>query len=397
MKKAGKLPGTKLKSRSPLLTQLAESQERLSAALACAQIGVFDWDITTNRVIYIQPRADTINEPLVLREIDASHWLATTHPDDIARARGAVDQAVRGETDGFSMRYRALRVGAIPDDWIIVHSRGRVHTRDATGRATRILGVFEDVTHLAAREELDRQRDAHLTRATQLAALSELASSMAHEINQPLAALGSYLQAGVRMVRREQMSHLEILALLQRCDRQANRLAGIVRRLKDLNRDRQGVEESFDLIACLHEVIAMLDREIKDRGIRVKKNMCARTLSLRGDRMQIEQVLYNLVRNAVDALQHYGGGRCEITASVQRTAKRVRIRIADNGPGIPQNIQGRLFEPFFTTKPSGTGLGLSISRSIIEAHRGRITLDTRTKRGAAFVIELPVTPKRVRS
>ncbi|HMO51188.1 MAG TPA: ATP-binding protein [Kiritimatiellia bacterium] len=388
------LPGTPVKTSGPLLKQLEESQERLSAALSCARIGVFDWNITTNRVIYMSHRAMTPDERIAIQEVDASHWLATTHPEDIARARGAVDRAVRGESDGFSMRYRALREGAKPGEWIVVHSRGRVHARDNNGRATRILGIFEDITHLAAREEQDRQRDARLTRATQIAALGELASSLAHEINQPLATLSAYLQAGVQTARRKNISRPELITMLQRCEQQAQRAGEIVSRLKNLYRDRQLAEENVDLPGCVNEVFSLLNREIEEHRIRVKKCFCAGKLSLRGDRLQIEQVLYNLVRNALDALHYYGNGRCEITVTVQRRTGRIRIRIADNGPGIPENIRSRLFEPFFTTKPTGTGLGLSISRTIIEAHRGRIVVDARVRRGAAFMIELPAGDRK---
>jgi two-component system sensor kinase FixL len=393
MKRLGKLPGTRLKSRSPLLKQLEESQERLCAALECAEIGIFDWDIRNNRVIFVSPHSAIIGQQLVMREVDASHWLATTHPDDIARARGAVDQAVRGETDGFAMRYRAWPTGGKPGDWLVLHSRGRVHARDKAGRATRILGIFEDITAIAAREERDRQRDAHLTRATQIAALSELATSLAHEINQPLAALTAYLQAGVRTIRGKTTRPADLAAILQRSELQARRVGEIVRRLKDLYRYRQPADEVFDLVACLDEVFTLLRRELETHRIRVKRVIRFKKLSISGDRVQIEQVLYNLARNAVDALQHYGNGRSEIAVTVQRRAHRIRIRVADNGPGIPENIRARLYEPFFTTKPTGTGLGLSISRSIIEAHRGRIVLDARAKQGAAFIIELPAGKK----
>lgn len=387
------LPGKRLAPRSPLLQQLKESQERLRAALECGNIGVFDWNTQTNRVIYIAPRMAMRDQALGAQEVDASHWLATTHPDDIARARGEVERAVCGETDGFSMRYRVKGPADGGPAWLVVHSRGKVRERDASGRAIRILGIFEEITHVAAREEADRVRDAQLARATQVAALGELALSLAHEINQPLATLTAYLQASTRSVRQKSITKAELAAVLQRSERQAQRVADIVRRLRMLYRDRQVTEESFDLLVTLQDVLHLLRHEIDTLNIQVKASCRFKKLVITGDRIQIEQVLYNIMRNAVDALQHYGRGHATLTYSIQRTGGRILIRIANNGPGIPANILNRMFEPFFTTKPKGTGLGLSISRSIIEAHRGSLTLDTTLKQGAAFVIDLPARRK----
>ena len=389
---AAKRPSAKQSS----LEQWKESHERLRFALGCANIGVFDWNVSTNRVVFIRPGTAMSDHPLAAQEVDAAHWLATTHPDDIARARGEVDRAITGEIDGFAMRYRMLADPAQINEWTVVQSRGKVWRRDARGRAIRILGVFEVVTHLAAREELDRQRDAQLTRATQIASLGELASSLAHEINQPLATLAAYLQASARALKKSGSGKTELLATLRKCERQSQRVAEIVRRLRGLYREQRVASEPCDLVACAHEVFHLLRREIEENGVRVAFSCPHKKLVVSADRLQIEQVLYNVVRNAVDALRHYGSGQASVSLSIRRTANRVRIRISDNGPGIPANIRHRMFEPFFTTKPNGTGLGLCISRSIVEAHRGRLDIDPRTKRGSAFVVELPAhrSPKK---
>ena len=379
----------RLSTKQSMLEQWKESQERLRIALGCANIGVFDWNVATNRVVFIRPTAALQDDILATREVDAAHWMATTHPDDIARARGEVDRAVNGETDGFAIRYRMLADPAKSNEWTVLQSRGQVQRRDARGRALRILGVFEVVTHLAAREELDRQRDAQLTRATQIAALGELASSLAHEINQPLATLAAYLQASARALKKSDSGNTELLATLRKCERQSQRVAEIVRRLRGLYSEKRVANEPCDLVACAHEVFHLLRREIEENNVRVSLACPHKKLVVFADRLQIEQVLYNVVRNAVDALRHYGSGRGSVSLSIRRTARRVRVRISDNGPGIPANIRHRMFEPFFTTKPNGTGLGLSISRSIVEAHRGRLDLDPKTKRGSAFIIELP--------
>lgn len=389
------LPGKPLKPESDLFRQLRESQDRLRMALEGANIGVFDWDVARGRVIYLHPQSIGESGGLLEQEVADSHWFETSHPEDIPSARDRVDRAIRGETDGFSMQYRMRRSDSPAGEWAVLHSRGRVLERDPSGRATRVLGVYEDITTLVAREEHDRQRDEHLARSTRIASLSELASSLAHEINQPLATLTTYLQTGLRALKAQALSTADLLEILQHSERQAETVAEIVKRLRTLYRSGQSVEEIFDLSGCFAEVFPLLDREIKELHIRVETLSTFKRGWMRGDRLQIQQVFYNLIRNAVDALQDRGRGAGRIRVSLKRQAKRFIVTIEDNGPGIPESVRDRLFEPFFTTKAKGTGLGLSISRTILEAHRGRIMLDPSTRTGTRFILDLPASPRPV--
>jgi PAS domain S-box-containing protein len=370
---------------------LEASEKRLMVALESVGLGVFDWDLPSGRVLYVDPgQPRTGGETLGYRETDARGWAATTHPDDVAAAERAVAQALSGEAEGFVFVSRRQFEYYRANEVRHVESRGRVLERDAEGRALRVVGTFEDVTDVVRREQVDREKQAALDHATRVASLGVLASSLAHEVNQPLAALSGYVQAAARLLDAGPARHDEARAALSRSVELAEKAAEIIKRSRRLARRVPPLRERVDLGAVLADVSALLAREAGAAGVELQPSPRGTGPFLVGDRVQIEQVLTNLVRNGIEAAQAAPAGRRRVAASARQIGPRVEIAVSDTGPGVPPDVAARIFEPFFTTKAGGTGLGLVIAETIAEAHGGRIRLERTGAEGTSFVVTLPV-------
>ncbi len=370
--------------------ELEASEKRLMVTLESVGIGIFDWDVPSGRVLYVDPGQPRTGETLGYRETDARGWTATTHPDDVPVAQEAVARALSGEAEGFVFVSRRQLEYYRSNEVRHVESRGRVVARDAEGRALRVVGTFEDVTDVVRREEADREKQAALDHATRVASLGVLASSLAHEVNQPLAALSGYVQAAARLLDAGPERHAEARAALRRSVELAEKAAEIVKRSRRLARRVPPLRERIDVGAVLADVSTLLAREAGAAGVELRVNSGGAGPFLIGDRVQIEQVLTNLVRNGIEAAQSSPAGRRSVGASARQIGQRVEISVSDTGPGVLPDVEARIFEPFFTTKAGGTGLGLVIAETIAEAHGGRIRLERTGAEGTSFVVTLPI-------
>lgn len=377
--------------------RLRASEQRLLVALESAGVGIFDWDVPSGRVLYVSPYTPYGTGEVPYREVDAGQWGATTAPDDVPRAQAETERALSGATDRFSHVVRRRLPPHREDEWFFMHSQGRVVARDQSGRATRVMGTFEDVTDRVRAEQVEREREAAHAREARAASLDVLASSLAHEVNQPLAALSGYAQAAARLLERGPAGHREAEEAMRRCVELSERAAEIVRRLRRLLRRAPPEREQVDVEQVLVEVKALMDRQARAAGVEVEVEAQDPLPLLVGDRVQVEQVLVNLVSNAVEAFNETSQRPRTVTVRARQVGETVEIAVADNGPGFAAGADGRLFEPFFTTKATGTGLGLPISRSIAEAHGGRIRVDRSGPGGATLVLVLPLHSEEVDS
>ena len=232
-----------------------------------------------------------------------------------------------------------------------------------------------------------REKQATLDRSLRLAAASELASALAHELNQPLSAMTAYLRACQLMVERGRTAEGELGATMNKAVAEAGRAASVVRRLRDFFRSGSVQLEAIAPAVLIEDACAALRERAQRHGVTLEAS--ARNLpDVRVDRVQIEAVLANLLGNAIDALKHRAGAR-EVRVDASRDERGfVRIAVADNGPGVDPEIARSLFDPFVTTKPKGMGLGLAISRSIVDAHGGKLWHETRD-RGSVFCFTVP--------
>ncbi|HEX6136781.1 MAG TPA: MASE1 domain-containing protein [Casimicrobiaceae bacterium] len=243
------------------------------------------------------------------------------------------------------------------------------------------------VSERRAFERQLRDKQAKLDRSLRLAAASELASALAHELNQPLSAIGAYLRACQLMLARPGRDERELATTMDKVVAEANRAGSVVRRLRDFFRSGSAQIEAVAPAVLIDEACATIRERATRHGIALEHPAEAMPAVL-VDRVQIEAVLHNLLANAVDALKGKADGRIVRVVAARDAPGFVRIAVEDNGPGIASDIAASLFDPFITTKPKGMGLGLAISRSIVDAHGGRLWHEPRNP-GSAFCFTIP--------
>jgi two-component system sensor kinase FixL len=261
---------------------------------------------------------------------------------------------------------------------------------DARGRVTEVLWSGDDVTESHLAEQELREARQRMTQVSRLATLGEMASGIAHELNQPLAAIANFAQAGTRLLSPPRPDLQDIREALTQIAEQALRAGDIVNRLRSLARHRSLKLEIGELNEAIREIEPLTHADVRASGVRLSLELDPQLPRVELDRIQVQHLLLNLLRNSIDALQSAPTGQREIT--IRTTGQddgQVQLSVADNGPGVSESIRERLFMPFATTKEHGTGLGLVISRAIVEAHRGRLDYETNRPHGARFVIRLP--------
>lgn len=267
-----------------------------------------------------------------------------------------------------------------------------VQARDITwvDRARAHLVVMNDVTAQRTAEDLQRQHVEAMHRTGRIVALTEATTTVAHELNQPLAAIVGYNAACLRLLEGAPGELGEIREAMEKCRAQAVRAGEILKRLRELTQRRAPAFEPCDVNDVVRKSLAWLERDLERAGVSVGLELDRRIPTVEADRVLIEQVLLNLVQNAVDAMRDCPSSRRHLTVSSSPAADgTVCVTVADRGHGIPPDVSERLYSPFFTTKRAGLGLGLSICRSIVEMHRGRLTHRNREGGGAEFEILLP--------
>jgi two-component system sensor kinase FixL len=275
-------------------------------------------------------------------------------------------------------------------EWLALHAITVVEFQMLMlGLALTGLFLGMTVTVRRATEERLHQREADLNQALRLAAAGEMAQALAHELNQPLSALANYAQAS-RMMLADLDKHGPLLAsTLNKIADEAGRAGQVIHRLREFFRGGTVHMENCTVAELIDEGIAPLRKRAGRYGVELNIELAGNLPIISADRVQIATVILNLVGNALDALRKYNAPekRIDISADYLRSGV-VRICVADNGPGIAQDIHDRIFQPFATSKPEGMGLGLAISRTLVEAHGG--TLELLHSQPARFCFTLPV-------
>jgi PAS domain S-box-containing protein len=262
--------------------------------------------------------------------------------------------------------------------------------RNADGSVVELQGIGRDITDLKAADMEVEQRRKEVTHLTRVAILGELSGALAHELNQPLTAILSNAQAAQRLLARSPADLAVMGEILDDIVTDDLRAGEVITRLRALLKRGEANFQPLDLNDVTTEVLALARSELIERQVTVSTRLAPGLPSVLGDRVQLQQVMLNLLLNACEAMSSRTPAERVLTVSTALDGDGLLLTsIADRGNGIPKDLADQLFEPFFTTKSHGLGLGLSICRSIIDAHGGRLWADNNADQGATFTFALP--------
>ncbi|MET0680205.1 MAG: PAS domain S-box protein [Burkholderiales bacterium] len=366
---------------------LRESEEKLRLIVENMTELVLKLD-GDRRVLFASPsylayfgttEAEVLGRPVGV-QIHEEDWPAT------AAARASV--AVPPYT--MTVEHRVMTPGGWR--WLSWSARGIV---DANGRLTAIVASARDITARRRAEEQARQHLQSLAHVTRVSSMGEMASAIAHEINQPLTAIANYTYASVRMLRSGAAAQDEILEVLQRVAGEAERAGEVVRRMRSFVRGDEGQVQEVDANFLVNEVVRLAAAEARQNGVELDTRLEVGLQVVLADSIQIQQVLLNLVRNAIEAIAMSGAEERRVLLSTRASGEdMIEIAVADTGPGLAGTDLEKVFEPFYTTKPEGIGIGLALSRSIADAHGGRLWATANAGPGATFRLTLPIAHER---
>ena len=314
-----------------------------------------------------------------------SGLLDAMHSDDGPRVSAVMSAAIEERQD-FDVQFR------IVDENAIRYFRTVGEGRTSDSGDPYYLCSSMDVTARERRKEALRRAEAEIAHLARVHALGKLTSSIVHEVNQPLSAIVTYGTAALHWLHRDQPDVDEASIAMNRIIRDATRARDVIARIRRLSKNGLPQRARFSIAEMIEETLTLLARDLQTRHITVEYAVSHGLPEVSGDRVQIQQVLINLILNSIESLEAVHSRIREITVSAEAVnAGQLRVIVRDNGPGVASDVRERLFEPFFSTKDEGLGMGLSICRSIIQAHNGALGLLSTEEAGAAFEFVLPVT------
>jgi two-component system sensor histidine kinase DctS len=247
-----------------------------------------------------------------------------------------------------------------------------------------------DVTEKRAIEDLNRQQEEKLAATARLASMGEVASTLAHELNQPLAAISSYVAGSLNMLAAQTPQATEVRSALEQAHAQAQRAGAIIHSVHNFVQRRQPLRESVQFASVVRNVTPLLDLIARKHSARIEVDVPDTLPSVHGDRVMLEQVLLNLARNGIEAMADVPLAQRVLYVSAQQSGESLQVLVIDRGPGIGAAARDKLFTSFYSTKPQGMGMGLSICRSVVESHGGRLSYRDAVPTGAIFEMSLPI-------
>jgi len=318
-----------------------------------------------------------------------SGWTKALHPDDVEQtARVWISCVTTGAP--YRVEVRVFHRADGTYRWCVTNARPLL---DQQGRILKWHGTLVDMHDWKEAQEALRNTQAELAHMTRVMAMGELTAAIAHEINQPLSGIITNASTSLRMLAGDPPNVDGALETARRTIRDANRASDVITRLRGLYSKKEAAAESVDLNEATREVIALSLGVVQKDGVIPRTELAVDLPRVTGDRVQLQQVVLNLVRNALDAMSAVEGRPRELLIRTGRDeGDRVLLTVQDTGVGFQRESADRLFDPFYTTKTSGMGIGLSVSRSIIESHHGRLWAALNDGPGATFSFSIPCEP-----
>jgi PAS domain S-box-containing protein len=367
-----------------LMQELRREQAYLAEAQSLAHIGSWATNFYTKQMFHLSDETFRLHGFDPKDRIPLERFFDTIHPEDAAAVTAAIDQAIYSRTDFDIREYRLCH----PDGTIrFVRAIGH-HNR--SGEMGYYVGITMDITERKKAEqerEKLRQLEADLAHINRVNTMGELAAALAHEIKQPIAAAVANAGACLGFLEGQRPDILEAREAASGTIGSARRAAEIIDHVRSLFKKSFPQREPVEVNELIREVALLLHNDIRRNSVAVHLELAENLPEVAGDRVQLEQVLMNLMLNAIEAMRDAGG---DLTITSQQTDDgHLVVSVSDTGFGVPANKIDQIFDTFFTTKPQGTGMGLAISRSIVESHGGRLWATSDSGRGATFRFTLP--------
>jgi PAS domain S-box-containing protein len=361
-----------------------ESEARLSLATGAANIGIWMRHLSGDQV-WVSPNWRRLFGVPADTPIYYQTFLERVHRDDRELVNRAMRHALEYRTD-YVAEYRVV----LPDGserWLA--SRGRLYSQK-DGKSEQIGGVAIDITERKLAEAQVRNLQNQLARASRISIMGQLATSIAHELNQPLGAILLNAEAAALLLNQEPLPMGELRATLSDIRKDDQRAGEVIRRMRTLLLQHEFERHPLEVNLLAEEVLRLISGDATSRSIEITTRLSTQLPAIQGDRVHLQQVLLNLIMNAMEAMAHQPPERRRLTVSTSLTTdSEVEITITDSGRGFEPASLPHLFEPFFTTKRSGIGMGLSIADKIVKAHHGRIWAENSPVGGAIFHVILP--------
>jgi PAS domain S-box-containing protein len=366
--------------------ELRRSEAFLAEAQRLSSTGSFSWRVATNKITWSE-QLYRIYELEVGAPVTLELIRTRVHPEDLTLYEKMVEQARNGGDD-IEWQYRLM----MPDQSIkYLHAVARA-TRDQDGQLEYIAAV-QDVTERRLSEEALGNLQSELAHVSRVATLGALTASIAHEINQPLSGIITNSSTGLRMLNADPPNVDGARETARRTLRDGNRASEVITHLRALFSKKEVAAESVDLNEATREVIALSVSELRKSRVIPRLEFADDLPPVTGDRVQLQQVILNLLRNALDAMDGIEDSQTPLVIRTEREGNdRVRLSVQDAGVGFDPQVAGRLFDAFYTTKGDGMGIGLSVSRSIIESHHGQLWATSNDGPGATFSFSIPCGP-----
>jgi signal transduction histidine kinase len=371
--------------RQNLERALRLADKSLALGEHVSRTGSWRWELQKNTLVCSEELCHIFDLDPQHRTISFTDFAVYIHPDDRKFVLDRMHYAVQMGT-AINVEYRILKT-----DGSILYLVGQGCPVFDNGKLVDYVGIVNDLTARRASENALRTAQDDLTRVSRITTIGQLTSSIAHEINQPLMSIAANAGAGLRWLHRSTPDLQQVSASLQAIATEGQRAGQIVQSLRTLTKNSKAVLRTLDMHDVLNCMVALARSEIERRDVSLVMRLDAPLSYIRGDIVQLQQVMLNLVMNALEAMSEVSNRQRVLTISTfTQEEQMLFITVEDTGPGINDEIKDRLFDAFFTTKKDGMGMGLAICHSVVDMHGGKLSAAARQPVGSVFSFFIPL-------